>query len=122
MNAAGALGLVLALVGGSACAQGLSDPMRPPGPPLPTDRASPETQTSRPQLQSILLSPQRKVAVINGQTVVLGGRIGDATLLEISATGVVLKRAEGLETLRLLPDTDKKPARSTGRAKGGDSR
>lgn len=92
----------------AAHAQGLSDPTRPPGASaLETETPAP----SSPRLQSILISPQRKLAVINGEAVALGGRVGEATLIRISEASVVLKRNGELETLRMFPSgMDKKPA------------
>ena len=96
-------------------AQGLTDPTRPPTAPLPGGGASDEPTS---QLQSILISPNRRLAVINGQTVALGGRVGDATLTQISETGVVLKRGDLLESLPLLPGVAKQPVRRSRASKG----
>ncbi len=116
------LGTVLVAGCGVARAQLLSDPTRPPG--IPLSEGAAEASTAVPRLQSILISPMRKLAVINGQTVPLGGRIGDATLLAISETSVTLRRGAHLEILRLLPDVAKKPAdTSAGRIIGkGEAR
>lgn len=122
MTAAALFGLAVAAICCAAQAQALGDPTRPPGTAGLADGAEPGAQSSAPQLQSILISPQRRLAVINGQTVALGGRIGDATLLAISETGVVLRRGGQLETLRLLPDAGKKPARTSAPGKGGETR
>ncbi len=102
-----------------AAAQALSDPMRPPA-FSPSDReALPEAGTpGKPRLQSVLISAGRSVAVINGQTIPLGGRYGDATLVAVTETSAVLKRGGARETLKLFPDTEKKfPG---GRAPAGD--
>src|SRR5258706_8478563 len=100
---------LLALALSSAGAQGLSDPTRPPGSGS-LESAGEAPQAAALQLQSILLSPQRKIAVINGQTVKIGERVGDATLLAISETGVVLKRGDEQQRLQLLPGLERKPA------------
>ena len=103
---------ILAAVAGNAAAQALNDPMRPPM--ISSTGAEPETAAG-PSLQSILISPNRKLAVIDGQTVPLGGRIGDATLIEISGASVMLKRNGELERLRMYPPgIDKKPAPASG--------
>ena len=123
MTLASVWGMALAAGCSLAHAQVLNDPTRPPGVSPAGSAAEVDARAGATQLQSILLSPGRKLAVINGQTVPLGGRIGDATLLAISETGVVLKRGAEVETLRLLPDVDKKPARPAAvRGKGGDTR
>jgi len=52
-------------------------------------------------LQSVLIAPQRRVAVINGKTLAVGERIGDVTVAAIRPHEVVVKRASGEFTLRL---------------------
>lgn len=86
-----------------AHAQGMSDPMRPQSLAIGEDVAA----SSR--LQSILISPRRKVAVIDGKTVPLGGAVGDATLVVVRESEVVLKRGDERETLKLSPDVQLKP-------------
>ena len=90
----------------AANAQGMTDPTRPPSAPLPPGQND-STEGPNSQLQSVLISPTRKLAVINGQTIALGGRFGEAQLVSISESSVVLKRGEELETLRLLPGLEK---------------
>jgi len=97
-----ALGLLVAC---GALAQGLQDPTRPPS-------ASPSVQDSRGEgsrLQSVLISPGRKLAVIDGRTVALGGRVGDATVVAIAPAQVILQRGGAYETLKLHPGIEKKP-------------
>ncbi len=92
----------------AAVAQGLSDPTRPQSAPEERAAASPaEAPASR--LQSVLISPARKLAVIDGQTVALGGRIGDATVISIAPTQVILQAGATYQTLKLLPGIEKKP-------------
>jgi MSHA biogenesis protein MshK len=104
--------LLLALgasgAGQAALAQALRDPTRPPdiGGAQPLSEA---TAASATRLQSVLISSGRKLAVIDGQTVPLGGRIADATVVEISAGQVVLRRGAETQTLKLHPAADKKP-------------
>ncbi len=54
-------------------------------------------------LQSVIISPQHRAAVINGQTVELGGKVGDATLLEVRESSVVLGNAQGKRVMELFP-------------------
>jgi MSHA biogenesis protein MshK len=100
--------LVLALFAAAlpGFAQGLSDPTRPPSANAAAADAAPEAPGA--QLQSVLISPHRRLAVINGQTVSVGAKVGDATLVRIAETSVVLKRGDTLETLPLLPGLEKK--------------
>lgn len=103
-------GLMLALAAVPAAAQqGLADPTRPPAfvPASAADAPAPPG----PQLQSVLLSSGRKLAVIDGVTVALGGRFGAATLVRITETEVVLRGDAGLTRLTLYPGVEKKSAR-----------
>jgi MSHA biogenesis protein MshK len=54
-------------------------------------------------LQSVLIGPQRRLAVINGRSLAVGERFADVTVTAIHPHEVVLKRASGEFTLRLLP-------------------
>ena len=81
-------------------AQALTDPMRPPGAQAGLPGSSPEAQAdaaSGTQLQSVLISRGRKLAVINGVTVPLGGMVGEAKLVKISETEVTLKKGDETE-------------------------
>ena len=99
--------VLLAAAAGSH-AQALVDPTRPPNAVAPTDTAS---EPAANQLQSVLISQGRRIAVINGETVPLGGRIGDATVVRISATEVTLKRGDELEVLGMFSGVEKKSVR-----------
>lgn len=103
-----------------ALAEPIGDPTRPPALLMGSDSTVEEAAQPQ-QLQSVLLATGRKVAVINGQSVALGGQIGDAFVTEISATGVVLRRGTEITRLELLPGIDKKPRRGSARreAQGG---
>lgn len=96
---------VLAAPGGMA--QSLADPTRPPDAPLagPDGAASAaNTASAAPQLQSVLVSSSgRRVAVINGQTVRVGDKVGNASVAGIDGNSVLLRRGKALETLRLYP-------------------
>jgi MSHA biogenesis protein MshK len=77
----------------------LPDPMRPAS--APSDGVTSAVQGL--VLQSVLIAPQRRLAVINGRTLAIGERIDGATVVDIQAHEVVLKRASGDLTLRLVP-------------------
>jgi MSHA biogenesis protein MshK len=51
--------------------------------------------------QVVIISKERRQATINGRTVSLGGRYGNATLVRISDEEIVLQRPEGTETIKL---------------------
>jgi MSHA biogenesis protein MshK len=109
--------LVLAICGTQAFAQprGLVDPTRPPTVDAETPAAT--APKPGPRLQSVLISPSRRVAVINGSAVAVGGKVGDATVASISEGAVVLKYANRrTETLQLITAADKKERRTAAEA------
>jgi MSHA biogenesis protein MshK len=104
--------LVGVLLAGAAAAQSasLADPTRPPS---AMDPASSEVAApAGPRLQSVLISPARRVAVIDGKTVGLGDKFGTGTLEAVTETAVVLKYADRRETLRLNPGVEKRERRA----------
>ena len=111
MTAAAALALSVGSTG-----QALGDPTRPP---LELMDAAAAGATPRTPLQSILLSSERKGAIINGRYVVLGGKYGKATLVRITPTEVTLKSDQGLEVLQLYPPVGKTSAASDAEGKSG---
>ena len=72
--------------------------------------------TSGPRLESVLIAPDRRLAVIGGQQVRLGGKYGEGQVVRITETEVVIRNGDATETLRLLPEAQKQPARSDKRA------
>jgi hypothetical protein len=87
-------------------AESLPDPTRPP---VEAGVESPGTQAvaSGPVLQSVMIRPGRRTAVISGQLLAEGERFGDARLVRISEGEVVLAGPEGRQTLRLFPGVEK---------------
>jgi MSHA biogenesis protein MshK len=101
----------------------LVDPTRPPT--LTTASGREESAApSGPQLQSVLISPTRRVAVISGSTVVQGGKYGNATVSSISEGAVLLRYADRKETLHLLPRVMKRerPTDTAAQTQKGNSR
>jgi MSHA biogenesis protein MshK len=101
--------LALAMLCGMAQAQALNDPTRPPAaisaPVANAGEAPPQAERAEPQLQSILVSLRpggRRIAVIDGKIVRQGQRVGDAVLVAIGTTEVVLRRAGKTQTLKLF--------------------
>ncbi|MCX7289866.1 MSHA biogenesis protein MshK [Janthinobacterium sp.] len=114
-----ALGLALSLAGPGAQAQALDDPTRPPATLWAPASAAPVV-AARPQLQSVLISTQpggRRLAVIDGQVVKIGSKVGDAVVTDIRDTAVLLRRGKSLETFKLYPSskTDNTTDRKTDR-------
>lgn len=94
----------------------LVDPTRPPS--VSEGTSAGEATIQGPRLQSVLISPTRRAAVISGTAVALGGKFGDATLEQVTESAVVLKFADRRETLYLLPGQDKREQRAAATQKG----
>jgi MSHA biogenesis protein MshK len=60
------------------------------------------------QLQSVMISPTRKAAIINGVVVELGGKYGDAVLMGVAEDEVVLRSGDSRQVLKLHPAVEKK--------------
>lgn len=101
--------LLCAMTAGAAVAQGLSDPTRPPGGMADSTEA---VSAGGPVLQSVMLSPSRKVAVISGEMVALGGRYGSSRLVRLTESEAVLRNGADMTVLRLHPLVDKRTVRS----------
>lgn len=54
-------------------------------------------------LQSTVVSPNRKIAMINGRTYRVGSRIGKAVVTDIQPYRVTLRKSNKVIQLRLLP-------------------
>lgn len=105
-----ALVLFAHLAAFSACAQDLQDPTRPPA--ILQQTSSGEVQSTGPVLQSILISPTRKLAMIDGVAFRLNEKFGTQTLVKITETEVVLRQGRSYQTLKLHPDFEKKSVRT----------
>ncbi len=101
---AAAAGFALALACQAAVAQGVTDPTRP----AVALEAAPGAEGGGTGLQSVLISDNRKAAVIGGQVVVLGQKYGDATLTRVSESEVTLSRGRETQVLRLFPGVEKR--------------
>lgn len=107
------LALVAALT--ASHAQALSDPTKPPAgidKPVAAPGDAATTEPAAAGLQAIIRRQgARPAAVINGEYVVLGGRVGEAQVVAIGDDTVTLKSATGTETLKLAPGVDKAPSK-----------
>lgn len=83
-------------------AQALRDPTRPPA--AATKAMAGKREQSGWILQSVLISPERRYAIINDEVVALGGSIAGAELIAVAAERVTLRTREGLRVLHLFPD------------------
>lgn len=84
----------------------LPDPTRPPA-----EIGIAAEPNAGPVLQSVLIAPGRRSAVISGQLVAEGGRYGEAKLIKITEGEVVLANREGRQTLQLFPGVEKHASR-----------
>ena len=106
------LSLLLAglIAAGSAFAQ-VPDPTRPAGTlamPEVGDGAAAPVESG---VQTVILRPGgRSAAVINGQYVEVGGKLGDKRVVKITESEVVLKGESGREVIKVTPDIEKLPA------------
>lgn len=96
--------MAAALLSAPAIAEELPDPTRPPVSIAAPVAASGVAAASAPAgLQSIIISRTRRAAIIDGETVELGGKHGDAKLIEVREGSVVLHGAQGRQVLTLFP-------------------
>jgi MSHA biogenesis protein MshK len=101
---------VCLLVACAAQSAPFADPTRPPASSASdSDAAAP---ASGPRLESVLIAPDRRVAIISGQQVTVGGRFGEGEVVRITESEVVIRRSEGLQVLKLVPEYTKRPRSS----------
>lgn len=88
-------------------AEDLPDPTRPPAsifaPNAGAGAGREATENQSSGLHTIIISETRRAAIIDGQTVELGGVHRDAKLIEVNEGGVVLQRAQSRQVLTLFP-------------------
>lgn len=112
-------GFVFAADVGSASS--VPDPTRPPAEFLQLDQAnggagggagpvSNQNLYSSSGLQAVVLHGQggKPVAIINGETVRLGAKVGEAKLVSVTESSAVLQGPNGREVLRMTPQIEKK--------------
>ena len=96
----------LLLASAVAGAEGLPDPTRPA---IGVEQAAgKEAQPGAPRVQMIKLSSGRNVAVVDGQEVTVGSRVGDMRVIRITESEVVLKGKTGTEVLKLFAEVEKR--------------
>ena len=91
-------------------AEDLPDPTRPPAsifaPAASAGTGRKAVAKSSSGLHSIIISETRRAAIIDGQTVELGGQLGKARLVEVNAGSVVLQRGKNRQVLTLFPGVE----------------
>lgn len=86
-----------------------ADPTRPPG---ALDGDANGARAGGPRLESILIAPDRRVAVISGEEVTLGSRFRGGDVVRITESEVRIRKPDGEESLKLLGREGKRPARA----------
>lgn len=98
---------VMAGAASSAWAQGhLSDPTKPALAGMLPSAVVEESERAL-RLETVLISNQRKMAIISGQTYQLGQTIAGAKLIAVSETGVTLEQGGQRRNLALYPEVRK---------------
>lgn len=98
---------VLLAHGAGVAAQELTDPTRPAAtleasePSADAEARAEQNQTQG--LRLIIIQKDRRAAIIDGRTIELGGKVGDARLVEVSEGSVVLQGARGKQVMTLFP-------------------
>ncbi len=103
-------GLVLLMLATTTLvfAETLLDPTRPPATLGLSQEGNASVPATGPVLQSVLIAPGRKVAIISGQTVKLGEKFGDSRVVSITESEVILRSGKVSKTLKLFPDVQKR--------------
>jgi MSHA biogenesis protein MshK len=117
--------LAWAFLGAAAAApclaQSLPDPTRPPEAVM--SPAGADAAKAPAGLQTIIRRHGAKpAAVINGQYVELGGKVGDARLVRVGEDSVLLQGPEGKEEIKLFPGVEKTAAEAAKKNQGAAQR
>ena len=103
--------LAMFLAAQPALAQ-LADPTRPAAALMTQDAAGGVGAPAESGVQTVILRRAGKsAAVINGQYVEVGGKLGDKRVLKISESEVVLIGEAGREVIKVTPAIEKVPSR-----------
>ena len=81
--------------------------MRPPREIIGGSAAYEPAGSSSPA-QVVIISKDRRQVTINGRTVNLGGRYGDATLVRISDEEIVLRKGDATEVIKLYSSVNRR--------------
>lgn len=100
------------LIGAGPALAQLPDPTRPADVPAAPALGPGTAPAIASGIQTVILRPGGKsVAVINGQHLEVGARVGDKRVVKISESEVVLKGPSGREIIKLTPDIEKMPVK-----------
>lgn len=92
----------------AALAAPFADPTRPPR--LDSERAEVGVPAG-PRVESILIAPDRRVAIVSGQEVTIGSRVADGEVVGISESEVRIRKPGGEESLKLFTTQARRLAR-----------
>lgn len=102
---------------GFALAQ-VPDPTRPAAAAIAPDAAGGGVAPVESGVQTVILRPGGKsAAVVNGQYVEVGGKLGDKRVTKITESEIVLMGEGGREVIKATPTIEKVPAKKTTAAK-----
>lgn len=90
-------------------AQSLPDPTRPYG-TMYGKGGSSANSASSPVLQSVLITPQRRMAIISGHSVTVGEKFGEAKVIKITETEVTLAQGREVQVVKLFSELEKRPS------------
>ncbi len=96
------LGIVMTLAMPAAQADTLKDPTQPPA-SLYGEAGEGQEVASAPVLQSVMIGPQYRAAIINGEKILLGKKYQQATLIRLNEHEAVLQNPD-MTTQTLLMD------------------
>jgi MSHA biogenesis protein MshK len=97
---------VLAMLATAALAAGdamLPDPTRPPDSMIGLSATGAPLVPAEPRLQSVMIGSGGRSAIIDGRQYKVGDKVGDARLVRISESEVVLSNSGGRQIMRLFP-------------------
>ena len=101
---------VLSMLALAALAAGdvmLPDPTRPPDSMIGLSITGVPLAPAEPRLQSVMIGAGGRSAIIDGRQYKVGDKVGDARLVRISESEVVLINSGGRQTMRLFPSVKK---------------
>jgi hypothetical protein len=110
------MGLIMMALPPITAAQKLTDPTAPPAEFVNLDNgSSPRPESTTPKttsfrVQAVMIGRESRRAVINGQSVQQGDRIGQMKIIRIDHEKIVLQGESGMQTLLVNPAVSKTPA------------
>lgn len=99
----------------AACAARAAPFVDPTRPPHALEDRNAAALPGGPRLESVLIAPDRRVAIISGQEVTIGSRFRDGQVVRITESEVRIRRPGGEESLKLIAGEGKRPAAAKGR-------